>query len=195
VFRRSAGPGGFPSFPWHRSWPFARPRGPLLRVWPRLPAGVRPPSVLRVHPPVGLVAPPALPVRGIHFPARPSCSRFHEGLPAPPRRGLPHPLRSAYAVSHDLDGFLFLGPCDLFQPLTPMGFALPAPLASAPPSAARRPLPAGCRRSRCLRMKSPCPARGVGHRARGSRWTRCTDRFPGPSSGRPGAEAPVLPGS
>jgi hypothetical protein len=45
-----------------------------------------------------------------------------------PRRGLPHPLRSAFAVFHDLDGLLLLGPCELSHPLTPMGFGslLPA---------------------------------------------------------------------
>jgi hypothetical protein len=47
-----------------------------------------------------------------------------------PRRGLPHPLRSAFAVSHDLDGLLLLVPCDVFQPLTPMGFAIPVPRAA-----------------------------------------------------------------
>jgi hypothetical protein len=44
-----------------------------------------------------------------------------------PRRGLPHPLRSASVVSHDLDGLLLLVPCDVFQSLTPMGFASPVP--------------------------------------------------------------------
>jgi hypothetical protein len=194
VFRRTAGPSGFPFVPWRRSWPFARPRGPLLRDRPRLAFGVRPPTASRVHPPVGLVAPPALSVRGIHFPARPSCTRSHGDPPAPPRRGLPHPLRSASAVFHDLDGLLLLGPWNLFQLHTPMGFGLPAPLASALPPAARRPLLPGCRRSGCTQMNTSCPARGVGTRARGSRLASRPDRFPGPSPGRPVAEASVRPG-
>jgi hypothetical protein len=46
-----------------------------------------------------------------------------------PRRGVPRPLRSAYAVSHDLDGLLLSGPCGVFRPHTPMGLLLPcAPL-------------------------------------------------------------------
>jgi hypothetical protein len=45
-----------------------------------------------------------------------------------PRRGLPHPLRSAFAVSHDLDGLLLLVPCDVFRSHTPMGFAFPVSL-------------------------------------------------------------------
>jgi hypothetical protein len=45
-----------------------------------------------------------------------------------PRRGLPkNPLRSAFAVSHDLDGLRLPEPGDLFQPLTPLGLVLPAP--------------------------------------------------------------------
>jgi hypothetical protein len=45
-----------------------------------------------------------------------------------PRRGVPPPLRAAFAVFHDLDGLRLRAPCDLFQPLTPMGLGsrLPA---------------------------------------------------------------------
>jgi len=53
---------------------------------------------------------------------------------ASPRRGLPHPLRSVSAVFHDLDGLLPPGPCDLFQPLTPMGLVFPAPLLPGAPA-------------------------------------------------------------
>jgi hypothetical protein len=35
-----------------------------------------------------------------------------------PRRGVPHPLRSAFAVSHDLDGLLLSAPSGMFQPDT-----------------------------------------------------------------------------
>jgi hypothetical protein len=35
-----------------------------------------------------------------------------------PRRGFPHPLRSAFAVSHDLDGLLLSEPFGVFQPVT-----------------------------------------------------------------------------
>jgi hypothetical protein len=52
---------------------------------------------------------------------------------ASPRHGFPHPLRSAFAVFHDLDGLIPPGPCDLFQPLTPMGFVVPSPLLRDPP--------------------------------------------------------------
>ena len=45
-----------------------------------------------------------------------------------PRRGIPLPRGSACAVSHDLDGLIPPGLCDLFQPLTSMGFGVPAPL-------------------------------------------------------------------
>ena len=39
-----------------------------------------------------------------------------------PRHGFPHPLRSAFAVSHDLDGLPLSEPSDVFQPVTLMGF-------------------------------------------------------------------------
>jgi hypothetical protein len=41
---------------------------------------------------------------------------------AVPRRGVPTPLRSASAVSHDPGGLLLLGPGGVFHPLTPLGF-------------------------------------------------------------------------
>jgi hypothetical protein len=74
-----------------------------------------------------LLAPPTLPARRIHFPAVRSLCGSHRSVPAPPRRQVPPWLRSASAVSHDLDGLLLSGPGDLFQPLTPMGFGLPLP--------------------------------------------------------------------
>jgi hypothetical protein len=49
------------------------------------------------------------------------------GSPASPRRGVPRPLRSASAVSHDSDGLLLSGPGGFFHPLTPLGFFVPAP--------------------------------------------------------------------
>jgi hypothetical protein len=93
---------------------------------------------------VGFFAPPALPVRGIHFPARRvppatlrrlaptsedrSCRRgLHRDGSAVPRRGVPPPLRSAFAVSHDPGGLLLPGPCGVFRPLTPMRFGAPSP--------------------------------------------------------------------
>jgi hypothetical protein len=39
-----------------------------------------------------------------------------------PRCGLPPPRRSAFAVSHDLDGLTFQAPSGVFQPVTFMGF-------------------------------------------------------------------------
>jgi hypothetical protein len=60
-------------------------------------------------------------------PARLAPLRLSRDLPASPRRGGPIPLRSAFAVSHDLDGLPFPGPCGVFQPLTPMGFCFPLP--------------------------------------------------------------------
>jgi len=62
-------------------------------------------------------------------------------VPASPRRGLPHPLRSAFAVSHDPDGLSLSMPCGVFQPLTPMGFVSPAPSSGASTSALRPTLP------------------------------------------------------
>jgi hypothetical protein len=38
-----------------------------------------------------------------------------------PRRGIPLPLRAAFAVFHDLDGLSFPGPRGLFHPLTLVG--------------------------------------------------------------------------
>jgi hypothetical protein len=88
--------------------------------------GVRPPRRRSVRPPLGLAAPPTLPARGIHFPAAATRSDEPSASP-PPRRGPPHPLRSAFAVSHGLDGLLPPGPGGVFRPLTPMGSACPAP--------------------------------------------------------------------
>ena len=62
-------------------------------------------------------------------------------VPASPRRGLPHPLRSVFAVSRDPDGLFLSTPCGLFQPLTPMGFPFPAPSSGASTSALRPTLP------------------------------------------------------
>jgi hypothetical protein len=42
-----------------------------------------------------------------------------------PRRGIPPPLCSAYAVFHDPDGLSLRAPPDVFQPDTLMGFWLP----------------------------------------------------------------------
>jgi hypothetical protein len=41
-----------------------------------------------------------------------------------PRRGLPHPLCSAFAVFNDLDGFPLSGLSGVFQPVTLLGFVL-----------------------------------------------------------------------
>lgn len=84
----------------------------------------------------------ALPVRGVHFPAWPSRPDFHRFVPTRPRRGFPHPLRSAFVVSHDPDGLLLLEPCGVFRPLTPVRFGFPAPRVNCPVRFARRlPLP------------------------------------------------------
>jgi hypothetical protein len=82
----------------------------------------------RVHvpSPLGFFAPPTLQTRGIHIPAQLICLSSRRGRQAAPRRGVPHPLCSASAVSHNCDGLLLLESCGLFQPLTPLGFALPA---------------------------------------------------------------------
>lgn len=54
------------------------------------------------------------------------------------RRGVPSPLRSAFVVFRDLDGFLLLEPCGLFHPLTSVGFGAPfsPPSADPPPALA-----------------------------------------------------------
>jgi hypothetical protein len=109
-----------------------------LACRPFAPGGRRRPSLRSGPPPVGFVAPSALPTRGIHFPVRrvpPGSAGGSHRRSAPvvparlalrwtaaPRRGVPLPLRSVYAVFHDLDGLLLLGLCGVFQPLTPMGF-------------------------------------------------------------------------
>jgi hypothetical protein len=65
-------------------------------------------------------------------PARLAPLRFARDLPASPRRGVPLPLWAAFAVSHDLDGLPFPEPCDLFQPLTLVGFVFLLPDAGCP---------------------------------------------------------------
>jgi hypothetical protein len=52
---------------------------------------------------------------------------FRPDVPTTPRRGVPRPLRSAFAVSHDLDGLLLLEPCGVFRSHTPMRFRFPSP--------------------------------------------------------------------
>jgi hypothetical protein len=83
-----------------------------------------------------------------------------------PRRGVPPPLRSASAVSHDLDGLLLPGPGGVFRPLTPMRFWAPLPR-SNPDRVDPRAAVSGCggrafgtRRSRlvpCGRRTRPKP--------------------------------------
>jgi hypothetical protein len=147
-------------------------------------------TVFHVPPPVGSAAPPTLPARGIHFPARPSSSGSHRLRPAPPRRGLPHPLWSAFAVSHDLDGLPLLEPGDLFQPLTPMGFGLPAPHHPTRRSRPEDPIPSRRRRSGDRPKTLSCPTWGVGTRARSYRSVIRPNCFPGLS---PGFQQPKLP--
>jgi len=75
----------------------------------------------------------------------------------PPRRGVPIPLRSAFAVFNDLDGVRLPAPCGVFQPLTPMGFGSPSP------------------RSRTARPEGrPVRVRGAGYHPEGSRSVRPT---------------------
>jgi hypothetical protein len=109
-----------------------------------------------VRPPLALFAPAALPARRIHFPARPSPAvpsrpgdpsraapprqpklsrravrsgpcRSIRAFPAGPRRGIPLPLRSAFAVFYDPGGLLLSEPCDVFRSLTPLGLFFPVP--------------------------------------------------------------------
>ncbi len=158
----SAAPGPFPApARKHRAW-----SGPLSlgvrRPFDALNPGDPPPGEAR----------PTLRDGCSRRPRRPGSLRSAH---TSPRRGVPRPLRSASAVSHDLDGLLPPGPGDLFQPLTPMGFVLPAPLLhrafDVPKTAAAR-RAAALRRaspSRCLHRPAPRrvdPAWGVGS------WTR-----------------------
>jgi hypothetical protein len=91
------------------------------------------------------------------------------GGPAVPRRGVPIPLRSAFAVSHDLDGFCLLGPGGVFHPLTPLGFGSRLPVASSGRSVRRPAFPVLARvlrtEVRATRM------RGASDRSGGSRST------------------------
>jgi len=123
----------------YRSWPCVHPRGPHPLLGLRFRVRGRPRSLSRIHPPLELPAPSALPARGVHFPVPPFPPGFHRPVPSAPRRGLPHPLRSAFAVSHDLDGLLLLEPCGVFRPLTPWGFGLPASRCWCPSGRTRRP--------------------------------------------------------
>ena len=119
--------GRFP-FRWcFRSWSWSRPRGSPLRSWSVFQLGQRRPCLRPVHPSLGLLAPSALSVRRIHFPATVSLRDSRSEVSRSPRRQVPPWLRSACVVSRDLDGLLLSGPGDLFQPLTPMGFGLPFP--------------------------------------------------------------------
>jgi len=61
--------------------------------------------------------------------------------PVPSRRRVPLLLRSASAVSHDLDGLRLSMPCGVFQPLTPLGLSFPAPCRDVFTSALRPTLP------------------------------------------------------
>jgi hypothetical protein len=173
--------------------------GPRCRVGPRRP------SLRHVPSPVGFVAPPALPARGIHFPAwcvppvslrrlspppvLRSCRRGsrRDGSTVP-RRGVPTPLRSASAVSHDLDGLLLPGPCGVFRPHTPMGSGVPVPRsvpvhAGPRAVASRRGGRAFCtRRSRSV----PCGRRARPRPCRRPRWNH---RF-GRSRSRSGVRTP-----
>jgi hypothetical protein len=66
------------------------------------------------------------------WPVSPSRGPFYDLLPREgvgavlldpiPRRGFPGPLRSAFAVSHDLDGFPLFEPSAVFQAVTLMEF-------------------------------------------------------------------------
>jgi hypothetical protein len=96
------------------------PRNPL-------PGTVSSPGAgLRLSPPVRL---------------RSSHPRSRSDGPAVPRRGLPHPLRSASAVSHDPGGLLLLEPGGVFRPLTPVGFGSRLPAACLRSSGPRTFLP------------------------------------------------------
>ena len=125
----------------YRSWPYVHPRGPRPLLGMRFRGRERPFPLSRIHPPVELFAPSALPVRGVHFPTAPSPCGSHRLVPVLPRRGVPIPLRSAFAVSHDPDGLLLLEPCGVFRPLTPWGFVLPAPCYWCPSSLDPKALP------------------------------------------------------
>jgi hypothetical protein len=81
------------------------------------------------------------PLPGPQRPTRPSRGRFHSpmnttllrftrssrDIGSGPRHGLPHPLRSAFAVSHDLDGLRLPEPGDVFRSHTSLRFVFPAP--------------------------------------------------------------------
>jgi hypothetical protein len=69
--------------------------------------------------------------------ARSGHPRSRSGDSADPRRGGPAPLRSASVVFHDPGGFLLLGPCGVFRPLTPLGFGSRLPAASSARSSRR----------------------------------------------------------
>jgi hypothetical protein len=91
---------------------------------------------------------------------RSSHPHSRSGGPAVPRRGLPHPLRSASAVSHDPGGLLLLGPGGVFRPLTPLGFGSLLPAACLRSSGPRTFLPGARPRG---------PYRGSFHASRGGR--------------------------
>jgi hypothetical protein len=124
-------PGRLPSRSCHHSWPCTHPRGPRSPSWTSSRTQLqRPDSPARPTFP-GVDRPYDAPSKQNPLPDDHRCQP-RPAIGLSPRRGLPHPLRSAFAVSHDLDGLRLCSPCDLFQPLTPLGLGsrLPAPCPS-----------------------------------------------------------------
>jgi hypothetical protein len=74
-----------------------------------------------------------------------------------PRRGVPPPLRSASAVSHDLDGLLLPEPGGVFRPLTPMGSEVPAPRSPPRPADPRVVVSRHGGRAFCTRRSRSAP--------------------------------------
>jgi len=116
--------------------------------------------------PLRFLAPTTHPTRGIHFPTLRCSSGSRRAPGAASRHGVPPPLRSVSAVSHDPDGFPLLGSCGLFHPHTPLGFLLPVPHGMFLAAWVLRPI----RRSSGFRgLATASSDVGGGHPARGSR--------------------------
>jgi hypothetical protein len=98
----------------------------LVRLPVRSSASTRGPLRRPGPPPLRFVAPPALPARRIPVPVAVFWSaRCRTSRTSSTSSRASTPARSAFAVSHDLDGLILSEPCELFHSHTLVGFVSP----------------------------------------------------------------------